>query len=72
VRQVEGSVAPVTGRIFTVSQFGVAARLNAEQAREFIDDFEERGVVERARGGWRFTPAGLEIARSFRWWGTDE
>jgi hypothetical protein len=62
---------PTTRKVFTVLHFAEAAGLDPETAREFLageEGFEERGIVERVPGGWRFTAEGRQVGRDLLRW----
>ncbi len=54
----------MTGREFTALQFAVACGLRPDRAREFLEAFEQSGVVERNGIKWVATPHGLALSRS--------
>jgi hypothetical protein len=71
---LEVPVARPAARVFTPLQFAAAASLSPKQARAWLADFAETGIVEKfGRHTWRFTPNGRAIARDLlRWAGANE
>jgi hypothetical protein len=65
---------PPGARVFSALQFAAAAKASPKQARAWLADFAETGVVEKVgRHTWRFTPNGRAIARDLmRWTGASE
>jgi len=50
-------------RFFTAREFAEVAGLPVARAEEFLEGFEQAGLVQRKLRGWTVTPAGLLMSR---------
>lgn len=52
-----------TGRHpFTALQFAAVAILTPDEARSYLGEWEQAGIVARTVGGWTLTPWGQRVA----------